>query len=358
MTETVGSKTPAISIIMPVYGVEDYVGKAIESVQAQTFGDWEFLCVDDGTKDRSGEICDEYAAKDPRIVVFHKENGGAPSARNYAMDRARGKYYYFMDSDDWIEPTMLEDLYRLAEDNQAQLVVSGFYIDTYYSDDEYFSEEKVFPGRIYESQRAFREDAHNLFQNNLLYTPWNKLYLRDYVEKNGLRFKQTFWDDFPFVLDMIRDVERVVVTDKKYYHFIRKRQESETTKYREGVYEKREEEDGWMTGLYAHWGVDSEESRQMISLRYLERLIGCIENVTCDDCKLPKKEKVRRIKEMISTPRVEECLRYAKPKSRYLRWMFKPLAMKNAGLAYREGRVISYVKKRNVKTFAKLKARR
>lgn len=71
-----------VSVIMPVYGVEAYVGKAIESIQKQTYKNWEFFCVDDGTKDRSGEICDEYAAKDPRIKVIHKENGGAPSARN------------------------------------------------------------------------------------------------------------------------------------------------------------------------------------------------------------------------------------------------------------------------------------
>lgn len=351
-------KKPLISIIMPVYGVEEYVGKAIESVQNQTVGDWEFLIVDDGTKDRSGEICDEYAAKDARLKVFHNENGGAPVARNYAMDRAVGKYYYFMDSDDWIEPTMFEDLLKLAEDNDAQLVVSGFYIDTYYNDEEYFTEDKKYKDVVYPSQQAFREDAHNLFERNQLYTPWNKLYLRSYIEERNIRFQKTFWDDFPFVLDVIRDIERVVVTEKQYYHFIRKRQESETTKYREGVYEKREEEHGWMVDLYEHWGVDHEASKEMIALRYLERLIGCIENVTCDDCKLPVDEKKAQIKKMIETPQVKESLQYAKPKSRYLRWMLHPLKTGNYNLAYMEGRLITFVKKRNVKTFAKLKARR
>ena len=121
-----------ISVIMPVYNVEAYVAKAIESMLAQTLTDFEFLIVDDGTKDKSGIICDEYAKKDSRIHVIHKENGGAPSARNTAIDIAKGKYMYFMDSDDWAEPTMLEDMYALAEKNAAQLVVCGFYIDTYY----------------------------------------------------------------------------------------------------------------------------------------------------------------------------------------------------------------------------------
>ena len=87
-----------ISIIMPVYKVEEYVGKAIESILAQTFTEFEFLIVDDGTPDRSGEICDQYAKKDQRIQVIHKENGGAPSARNTAIGIAQGKYVYFLDS--------------------------------------------------------------------------------------------------------------------------------------------------------------------------------------------------------------------------------------------------------------------
>ena len=95
-----------VSIIMPVYKVEEYVGKAIESIQAQTLTEWEFLIVDDGTPDKSGEICDAYAEKDNRIKVIHKENGGAPSARNVAIDIAKGEYMYFLDSDDCAEPTM------------------------------------------------------------------------------------------------------------------------------------------------------------------------------------------------------------------------------------------------------------
>ena len=120
-----------VSVIMPVYGVEEYVGGAIESIQNQTFTDWEMFAVDDGTKDKSGEICDAYAAKDSRIHVIHKENGGAQSARNVAIDKAQGKYFYFMDSDDFAEPTMLADMVEAAEKHNAQLVVSGYYIDTY-----------------------------------------------------------------------------------------------------------------------------------------------------------------------------------------------------------------------------------
>lgn len=343
---------------MPVYGVEDYVGKAIESIKNQTLTDWEFFCVDDGTKDRSGEICDEYAAKDPRIIVIHKENGGAPSARNVAIDKARGKYMYFMDSDDWAEPTMLEDMYNLAERDNAQLIVAGFYIDTYYSDTEKYSQQQFCESAVYKNSREFRQNAHKLFDKNLLYTPWNKLYLSSYILENKLYFPETFWDDFPFNLSVVRDVERVTVTSEKYYHFIRKRGESETAKYRADMFQKREEEHSWMLELYEHWKTDSPEIREFLARRYIERVIGCIENVTNRNCTLSSKEKKAEIKKMISSDRAKEAVRTAKPNSNYMKLMLLPIKWNSAFLTKLEGSVISAVKSRNTKAFAKLKAGR
>jgi glycosyltransferase involved in cell wall biosynthesis len=347
-----------ISVIMPVYKVEAYVGKAIESIQNQTLTDWEFLIVDDGTPDNSGKICDEYAAKDSRLQVFHKENGGAPSARNMAIEKARGKYMYFMDSDDWAEPTMLEDMYRLAEENEAQLVIAGFYIDTYYGDQEYVTTTLSHPDTVYATQQEFRENAYKLFDKNLLYTPWNKLFQSKYLMENNLRFPQTWMDDFPFNLKVIRDIEKVVVTSKQYYHFMRARAESETAKYRSDMYPKREEEHGWMLDLYDHWNVHDPDSMEMLYRRYIERVIGCIENVTNDNCTLNKAERKAAIREIITNPRVDEALRYAKPKSTYMKLMLMPIRWKNVSLCYREGRTISGVKTKHVKTFAKLKAGR
>lgn len=347
-----------VSIIMPVYGVEDYVGKAIESIQAQTLTNWEFLIVDDGTPDRSGEICDAYAEKDSRIRVIHKENGGAPSARNTAIPQAKGKYMYFMDSDDWAEPTMLADMVELAELNDLQLVVAGYYIDTYYTDTEKFVQEQFVEDQIFATQREFRENAHRLFDKNLLYTPWNKLFLSEYIHENGLLFPQTFWDDFPFNLSVVRDIERVGVTSKKYYHFIRKRAESETAKYRSDMYDKREEEHGWMLDLYEHWGVKTAQTQEFLARRYIERLIGCIENVTNKNCDLPAKEKKAQIREMITSAHAVESVKIAQPASTYMRIMLIPVKWKNTFLTYLEGKMISFVKSRNTKIFAKLKANR
>ena len=94
---------PAISVNIPVYNTEKYLHRCIDSVLAQTYQDLELLLIDDGSKDSSGAICDEYAAQDARVKVFHKENGGVSSARNVGLDHAQGEWITFVDSDDYIE---------------------------------------------------------------------------------------------------------------------------------------------------------------------------------------------------------------------------------------------------------------
>ena len=350
-----------ISVIMPVYKVEQYVAKAIESIQKQTMTEWELFMVDDGSPDKSGEICDAYAKKDSRIKVIHKENGGAPSARNVAIEQARGKYMYFMDSDDWAEPDMLEYMYGLAEKHQAQYVVCGYYIDTYYdvAQGKYLSEEIKVDDAVYENKESFRAQAYRYFDRNLLYTPWNKLFLSSYIMEKGLRFPNTLWDDFPFNLSVIRDVERVVVSSRCFYHFIRARVESETASYTPKMYGKREEEHGWMLDLYRYWQMEEHpESREMIQRRYIERLIGCVENITNPKCQLSGLEKKKQLGEMLKNPRVKTALQYANPRSGYMKLMLLPVRLHCVPLLYLEGKVISAVKVKHGRLFAKLKAGR
>ena len=343
---------------MPVYQVEAYVEKAIRSILSQTYPHFEFLIVNDGTKDKSGEICDRLALEDTRITVIHKHNEGAPIARNTAMDIAQGKYYYFMDSDDWVEPTMLEDMVRIAEENQSELVISGFYIDTYYSDTEYLTTDYIHKSIVYKNREEFRKMAYRLFDRNLLYSPWNKLWLRSYVEENQIRFPQTFWDDFPFILSVIRDVSHVAVTNRQYYHFIRARAESETAKYRPEMYQKREEEHQWMLELYQHWCIFDVESMEMIHRRYIERLIGCMENVTNPNSILSTKEKKQLIRKMLNKPHVQESLQIMKPRSFMMKVMLVPIRIKSVGMTYLMCQYISAVKVKNVEKFARLKASR
>lgn len=356
-----------ISVIMPVYKVEEYVSKAIESILEQrnrggdSFSQWEMILVDDGSPDKAGDICDSYAEKDSRIIVIHQENAGAPAARNTAIKIAKGEYLYFMDSDDWCEPTMLSDLYMLAKCYDSQLVISGFYIDTYYDlqKGKYITGDYVPEDAVYQSKEEFRNNAYKLFDKNMLYPPWNKLYLREYILDNNLFFPQTFWDDFPFVLSVIRDIDKVSVTSRQYYHFLRARTESETSKYVPSMYQKRQEEHQWMIGIFCYWNIwEKQENREMVSRRYLDRLIGCFENLTNPNCKLKSKEKWEAGRAMLCASEVDEALKYAKPRSIYGKLMYIPIRWKCLSLIMLEAGVITWVKQHNMQIFAKLKTNR
>ncbi len=116
-----------ISIIIPVYNVERYLRECIDSIIAQTYKNLEIILVDDGSSDKSGEICDEYSKKDSRIKVIHKKNGGLSDARNVALDITKGDYIGFIDSDDYIEKDMFQILYNLAEEYNAEISSISFY---------------------------------------------------------------------------------------------------------------------------------------------------------------------------------------------------------------------------------------
>lgn len=117
---------PKISVIVPVYNTEKYLRRCIDSILAQTFTDFELLLIDDGSTDGSGAICDEYAALDSRVRVFHKPNGGVSSARNLGLDNARGEWITFIDSDDWIDQVYFEKIVSWKWSDEADIIISSF----------------------------------------------------------------------------------------------------------------------------------------------------------------------------------------------------------------------------------------
>jgi len=263
-----------------------------------------------------------------------------------------------MDSDDWAERDMLRDMYELAEEHALQEVIAGFYIDTYYDPVRYVSACVGQNDQIFASQQEFRENAYRLFDCNMLYPPWNKLFLTEYLRSNEIEFPNTFWDDFPFNLRVIRNVERVGVLSGRYYHFIRARAESETARYRANMYQKREEEHGWMLELYEAWGIADERSTEVIYRRYIERVLGCVENLASAQCCLDLLQKLKEVRRMISVAEVRKALKLSRPRSLMMRVMLLPVRMRCAALTYLEGLVISRVRSSNARLYALLKASR
>lgn len=334
-----------LSIIMPVYNVEPYVSKTIESVLQQKFNDFEFFAVDDGSPDKSGEICEQYAQKDPRMHVIHQKNKGAPAARNAALDIATGKYVYFIDSDDWIENDMLEKMVNEAEKNKADLVVTSFCME-YYQNGKDVTYRNPCPSIVYESIDDFHHDAYKYLNNSLLSLACNKLFLNSVIQEKNLRFPNTKWDDHHFCMNYLMECKKVVFCSMTKYHWYRSRKGSETMiNYSDPkMFEKRKEHFQHILKVYNHWGVHDKNSIDGISCYYAGRMAQCIQELA-DNNMISNNEKILKITEIINDPLTIDALKNAKSLSVKMKIILIPLKMKNAKLCFLMGKMISLVRK-------------
>lgn len=199
-----------VSVIVPVYNVEKYLHRCIDSILAQTFTDFELLLINDGSKDNSGEICDEYAVKDERIRVFHKENGGASAARNYGLDKAAGMYVCFIDADDWVDKDYLEQL--LPVDGE-DMVMCSFMYDT---------KEVFHISELVRDRQNIGKDLHILIDHLAICAPWCKVMRRDIIEQNNIRFdtEVSAGEDMLFICDYFSaGLDKIRTISSPLYHY-------------------------------------------------------------------------------------------------------------------------------------------
>lgn len=214
---------PEISIVMPAFGVEKYIAAAIESVLKQDFQDWELLVVLDGIKDKSDEVAREYEHKDSRIQVLEKENGGLSDARNYGLDRARGQYVHFFDSDDAVEPDFYSKMHFAIASNDKDLVICGYYVDTIsgamttQSEHEFIDCLKPVPAR-------FDLDLVGEFVN----FAWNKLFKREFLVRNKLYYQKGLfgYEDVEFMSRYMQYHPDIMFIPYMGYHYFNRQRET------------------------------------------------------------------------------------------------------------------------------------
>ena len=205
-----------VSIIIPVYNVEQYLKKCLDSVCTQSYHSIEIIVVDDGTQDNSGIICDEYAKRDSRIRVIHKENGGLSDARNVGMRYATGNYIMFVDSDDWMEKDMVEYLYQNAIENQADIAICGKYIVQKKKIEKHCSREK----RKMTSGEALMELVNNNGQikNYVMLQLWKREIIEGIIFPKGKIFEDIYVTYKVF--ERARNI--LLLNEAKYYYLRRK----------------------------------------------------------------------------------------------------------------------------------------
>lgn len=218
-----------ISVIVPIYMIDRYVGICIESLLNQTYRNLEIILVDDGSKDRCSEICDLYASKDKRIVVIHKENGGLVSARKAGVLAATGKYIGFVDGDDWVGPGFYQALYNAISQNDSDIAIAGFSRDLFSQTKSIYN---TIPSGYYEGnelKKVFGEmiSYGDFYRHGISTYHWNKLFKREVILKHQLEISDdvSIGEDAVVVYATLLDCKRICITDNCAYHY-RQREDS------------------------------------------------------------------------------------------------------------------------------------
>lgn len=211
---------PLISIIVPIYNIEQYLRQCINSVLDQSFTDYELILVDDGSPDNCGTICDEYAAKDKRIIVIHKENGGVSAARNAGLDIAAGEYIYFLDGDDFIDNNLLQTVYaRLRADVDMLIFNYRDFHDNGMTVERKFHGPQTFDLQEKEKKRQFI--LREILPYKVGWEPWNRIYSRDIIEKYHVRYEtgEYYAEDLYFFLCYSAHANKIVTIEDSLYNY-------------------------------------------------------------------------------------------------------------------------------------------
>lgn len=235
-----------LSVIVPVYNVENYIRECLESLINQSLQDIEIILIDDGSSDNSGKICDEYSEKDDRIKVIHKKNEGVSIARNTGIEIAKSKYITFVDSDDWIELDTYKILMSELEKNDTDLIIYNYnnYIDKKEKNKD-FPEDCILEGKEQIQTLQATILAPEIGQDTFFHTKFlglgfscNKIYKKDILEKNNIYFnmnnKRAVCEDILFNYQYLETISNVKIINKNLYNY-RKLNTSATQKYNDQI---------------------------------------------------------------------------------------------------------------------------
>lgn len=209
-------KRPKISVIVPIYKAENYLYRCIDSILAQTYTNFELILIDDGSPDHSGTICDEYAMKDDRIRVFHKPNGGVSSARNLGIDCAKGEWITFVDSDDCLFFSSLNEFVIMCEDDPSSIYIQQAQI---IRDGKSDLHPYPFRTKIFKLKNLYATEEQNYIF--MFGTPWAKFFNLDIIRRHKICFdeKLSLREDYCFYLSYLCHIDQIKICDYVGYYY-------------------------------------------------------------------------------------------------------------------------------------------
>lgn len=298
-----------VSIIVPVYQVENYIRQCVDSIMAQTFTDFELILVDDGSKDSSGQICDEYARVDERVKVIHQENRGVAAARNHAIECAGGNYLCFVDGDDWIESTMVEQCISRMKKQDADVLRHGHVLELWKNGKCVSKEKKDAPDFAIELTHSQIAEKMENFWGSCSNYVWNYFFKKEAVA--DIRFPEIkISEDHIFVLRVLERCRKICFLSNHVYHY-GMRMGSSANRWQETGIECQLQMIQSCHGFMECFEIETERKMRLMSDMVLNAYSYAIYLLCFPECRWPVKEKMAKIKEVRIKLEVDRYVPYA-----------------------------------------------
>lgn len=292
------------SVIIPVYNVEKYINRCVKSILSQRYNGIEIILIDNGSTDRSGSICDIYANEYANISVYHIENHGVGSARNFGLSKDRGEFIYFVDSDDYLVGNLFAEFEdKLVPD--LDLLVFSYYNSFEQEMTERNRTKKCLPHSGLYDKNDFIKIFTDLLLSDMLYTVWNKFYRREFLIENNISFeKYELGEDVRFNLNVYRNVNKVYLSQDSYYVYVIGRKGSTMSGYNPKRLQYQLQELKLVDSLLKDWHIDSSNLDNTVKARIL---MSNIYNISKQ--KLPVTNKVKLVKEICKSKDMADFIR-------------------------------------------------
>lgn len=314
---------PKVSVIVPIYNVEQYLSDCISSIRKQTLENIEIILVNDGSPDNCGELADKYAEKDNRIKVIHKKNGGLASARNAGNAIATGEYICFVDSDDWVESEMLENYYYTASSYNTDVLVAGMIIDY---DNEKYSIVKKLPFNYANNKSEIINCLLDCEKKGLFNPVWNKLYKAELLKSIELEFDSDGMpgEDLLYNCEVFKNITSLVLIDDAFYHYMRRNENTLVNKYYEDYYEKAKKFINSRSNLYKYYDISENIGKYQLINSSVGYLMGGISNLYRKPNSLSFVERTNMIIKILGDNNNSQMINQFEPKNLYEK-LFKKL---------------------------------
>ncbi len=346
-----------ISVIVPVYNCEKYIRRLVESILNQSYGNFELILVNDGSKDNTLAILKDF--KDRRVQIISKENSGVSDTRNVGFNKSKGELICFLDADDYIDQGFFQEIIEIFDRYpELDLLNFGFYSDVEDLQLQQLSSDKIaYKDVLYSSHNEIKEDFVNLWDSAMLYNPCNKVYLSSIIRENNLKYPSfNYGEDVQFNRDYLMHVKKFYNSSKAFYHYIREREGAVTNTYNPKFFDIRKKEFTEFNAYFELWEIEKEKYYEFSCRRYIERILGCIENVYCSSMSFKKRYK--EIHSIIHNNITREALKYAKPKSLKTKILLVPIKLKLTLMTMLMGKTFHFVKTKFPGMFNRLKNKR